>query len=238
MKRPSPSPTAIAASVIVAGLLIAGTVVGWGELLQGFRLSIFKSPTIDVQALNRFLGEEPVFAGEKLRFSLGNVETDRVYWLIDEKYGTAGSVQTEYSFPYDSLAAGGSVSLRRVDVFYKVGDEYRTASKRVKVNNANINFVAHINNNHLQLTALSELGGGWRLTGASVSHYADGAFSDVATFSPIQQANGQYVALNYSLGNTEPALLSSNDAWISLRYARGVPNQTLTTVQPLRALHR
>src|SRR5713101_4386050 len=144
------------ASVIVAGIVIAGETLGWSELLKSV-LHPFIGAKIVTLPVTRASATE-FFAGEKVWFVLKDIQAQRVYWLFDESDKIAAiGAQVQYAFPFDGNAADGAVAYHRVDAFFKDGDHYRTASASVPILNTHLQPSVALQDSGLKVAAQNTL---------------------------------------------------------------------------------
>lgn len=229
-----------AGAVLVAGILIAGQTLGWRTFLPSF-----SSAQISISPTSRPLSEA-FFADEKLWVTLGGVETDRVYWVFDESDRVvAGGIQLQYTFPFNATAPVGGESKRRIDAFYKVGDEYKHTVKRVSVRNIQIRADSSFGPQGLAVTLPKEIPGEWKLDRVRLARLSKGGFKNAAIEPETSTAsdtdarivwNGAQVASEFGYRSSEEAgskLISDGRVWISAEYKGNEMAETLTVVKPI-----
>lgn len=227
-------------AVVVAGVIIAGQVVGWRNFLPSF-----SSAVISVAPSSR-PGSESFFADEKLWVTLSDAETDRVYWVFDESSSViAGDIQLQYTFPFDASTPLGTESRRRIDAFYKDGDDYRHVATRVSVRNIQITADSSFGPQGLTLTLPSELPGNWKLGAVQLTRLTQGQFRDVGIQPTTSVAGNQDTRMVFdsktvatqfgypSSADAELKLMSDRTAWVTAEYKGPSPADTLTVVKPL-----
>jgi hypothetical protein len=170
--------------IIGAGtILIAGALV-WIFQLDGLNTikDFFKRPSIEVRSTSRPFAQE-YFSTEMLTLSLRNVESERVYWIVDDREGIPASVQVQYAFLQDTNRAYIAAGDHRVVAVYQHGDSYKAVSRRVRVENSRLSAAARFQDLQFSLTAPEQFGSGWKLVSARLSRYMKGAFFPQASLA-------------------------------------------------------
>lgn len=123
-------------SAITIGVILVAGIATWISSGGGSTIILgwFRSPTIKATSLQR-PSAEVFMAGEKIRFSLQDVKSERVFWIFDEKETLVGNVETDFEFPVDPTQPKGSTANHRIDVFFKDGGGYKAASIVVRIQN-------------------------------------------------------------------------------------------------------
>jgi len=161
----------LAVVLIVLGLTInLDTIKSW-----------VSNTRIIVSSTTRGLQTE-YLAGEVLRLSLDGIQSPRVVWVFDENQIVLGGVEAQYAFTYDPKAPSGQAVDHRIDAFYKTGDRYRPASVLLRTRNDNFQASIGVKGSDIVVTAPTELGADWALTGASLTLFSDGQFTKRAQF--------------------------------------------------------
>ncbi len=178
------------AGVLVAGIIIAGQTIGWEKFLA----PMLQQPRIEISSTVR-PSTKTFFASEKMWLKLANVETDRVYWLFDEDDSLIrGGVQIQHGFDFDPKTPTGTETYRRVDAFYKDGDQYRTSTSKIAVSNLQVKAEILIKSEMLNILADSYIKGAhekWKISSASLAKYNDGNFEDTRA-TPISLVTTGY----------------------------------------------
>jgi len=168
--------------VLVGVALVAGALF-WIFQLGGYRIIqeyFEKQPTIQA-ATTRTIGG-PFLAGEKIRFSLQNVQSDKIFWFFDEKDWLPGDLEIEYTFGYDESQPFGIKKSHRVDVFFRYGKEYQTTLKNVVTENIKHAFSLDYGATGITVDADSTVGGDWVLHRVSLNKYEGGVFAQKLVF--------------------------------------------------------
>ena len=229
-----------AGAVVVAGIVIAGQTLGWRSFLP-----VFSSAQISISPTSR-PPAEAFFADEKLWVTLSKAETDHVYWVFDEGTNVIlGGIQLQYTFPFDAKAPIGKEAKRRIDAFYKVGDDYRHVATRVIVRNMQIKATASFGTFGLAFTLPTELPGDWKLGTVRLARLSQGQFHNLAIEPDSSTAtatnartvwDGAKVASEFGYASSEEAglrLTANRTAWISAEYKGQNTGETLTVVKPI-----
>jgi hypothetical protein len=227
-------------AVVVGGIIVAGQTLGWSSFLP-----TFSSAQISIIPASR-PPSEAFFADEKVWVTLSQTETDRVYWVFDESTNVISSgIQLQYTFPFDASAPIGGESRRRIDAFYKVGDDYRHAVKRVSVRNIQIKVNASFGAMGLAYTLPTELLGDWKLGTVRLVRLSQGQFHNLAIQPKSSTAtstvarivwDGAEIASEFGYTSSEEAgmkLVANRTAWVSAEYKGQKTGETLTVVKPL-----
>lgn len=136
-----------------------------------------------IKAVSTSRGEvAPFLAEEAIRFSLKNESSDKVVWDFEETDLQSGGVQIEHAFKFDPAKPRGIESVRRVDVFFRDGDRYKTATIHVPVINVQFasakvegNTIAFKSEQSIQ-NASDPLASRWLLCGVSIGKIENGSF--------------------------------------------------------------
>lgn len=230
----------IIGAILVAAVIIAGETLGWRTFLPSF-----SSPSINIAPTSR-PPSEAFFADEKLWVTLSDAETDRVYWVFDESDDViAGSIQLQYTFPFNSKLPHGTTSKRRVDAFYKIGDDYKHVATRVPVRNIKIVSDSSFGPQGLIFMLPAELLGEWKLGKVRLLRLSKGEFKDLHIEAETSIAtsgntrivwNSKQVASNFGYASSEEAglkLMSDRTAWVSAEYKGQNAEETLTVIKPI-----
>ncbi len=121
------------AAVLVAGIAIWLTAGGGTDIV----LTWFRPVRIETVSATR-QHAQVFMAAEKIRFSLKDVHSERVFWVVDEREVFPGGVEFEYVFTLDSNQPLGITRDHRVDSFFKSGAAYRTAETTIRTQNVNL----------------------------------------------------------------------------------------------------
>ncbi len=216
-------------SVIVAGIVIAGTIVGWPTIISSVT-SLFPSPSIESSAAGRF-SSEPFFADEKIWLRLKGAKVERVYWLFDEndKIEPSG-VDVQHAFAFDDKVPQGATKIHRVDAFFRVGDKYKSASARITTSNQRLDIVAAAMMDAVKIMAAETLHGKWSLRSVSLAKYNHGKFETTGVVPTSFQSTGSTKealftysdiasALNFkSTDQAKEHLSEQGDIWASVEY--------------------
>jgi len=208
------------------------------EQIQEF----LESPSIEVRSTSRTFSRN-YFAGEKLRFSITNVETPRVFWVFDEAEIVPGHVETEYLFAYSpELLSSQSVD-HRVDAFFKVDGDYQSTHRLVRVENLDIQAKVQEALDRLHLSYPQELSERFTLSRAALASFGEGHFEDDATLDllqgdTIEAARGRLVEVTWNLdgdflGRYATLLGSSRRPWLELEFTDRRNREKLVFVNPL-----
>ncbi len=156
------------AAVVLIALLT--WLTGGGDKISSW----LHRPRIDAESTSR--GSVSTFlAGEEIRFSLMGVSPDKVLWDFEETVVQPGSVQIEHEFPYDPAKPSGIESTRRVDVFYREGEQYLTSTIHVEVSNSQ--FVsAKVEGKGISLEVNKPGNSDWVLSHVSLGKFENGTY--------------------------------------------------------------
>jgi hypothetical protein len=236
--------------IIVAGITLG--VIVWLKEFEGLNQikKLLHPPFIKAISPMR-PNVETFITGEKIRLYLTNIQSEKVFWLFEEKSVLPGSVEIEYSFPYDRSQADGLVRDYRVDAFFKHGAQYRVASTIVRTQNIRYSASIDVEQSDVRLTVRNTLGDRWMLSKASLSKYEDGAFKpgfdipveavesvarttsfviDRKTFTKVL-AYPEHIDLRTQLA-------TKKDAWVTYEFVDQARKEKLEIVQPLRTISK
>lgn len=159
----------------------------------------------------------------------------------------SGSVQLQHAFPFDEKTPIGTEAKRRIDVFYKVGDDYRHVAKRITVRNMQIKTTAAFDDSGLSFTLPTKLPGEWTLGTVRLARLSGGQFRNIAIEPESSMAtaanarlvwNAAKVASEFGYASSEEAgmkLVANRTAWVSAEYKGPVSGETLTVVKLISA---
>lgn len=231
-----------AGAVVIAGIVIAGQTLGWRSFLP-----TFSSARINVSPTSR-PPSEAFFADEKFWLTLSQAETDHVYWVFDESTNViSGGIQLQHAFPFDEKTPIGTEAKRRIDAFYKVGDDYRHVATRITVRNMQIKATASFGVSGLTFTLPTKLPGDWTLGTVRLARLSGGQFRNIAIEPESATAtaadarvvwDGEKIASEFGYTSSEEAgmkLVANRMAWVSAEYKGPIAGETLTVVKPLGA---
>src|SRR5436309_2304923 len=98
------------AAILVGGIVIWLTAGGGTDVV----LNWFRPIRIETGSVTR--KDAQIFmVGEKIRFSLKDIHSERVFWVVDEREVFPGGVEFEYAFSLDSDQPLGIARDHRVD---------------------------------------------------------------------------------------------------------------------------
>lgn len=139
-ERSETATTFVNKSEVTALTIAVVLIAGLGVLIGGSSSVIsswFRSETIKATSLQR-PSTDIFMAGEKIRFSLHNIKSERVIWIFDERESRIGNVETEYEYPFNADQPVGIAADHRIDVFFKDGGEYKVITTVVRIQNSEI----------------------------------------------------------------------------------------------------
>lgn len=232
-------------AVVVAGIIIAGQTLGWHSFLPAF-----SAAQISISPSSR-PPSDTFFADEKLWVTLSQAETDHVYWIFDENTNViSGGIQLQHTFPFDENAPIGKEAKRRIDAFYKVGDDYQHIATRVTVRNLQIKTTASFDPTGLAYTLPTTLPGDWKLGTVQLTRLSEGQYHNIAIAPESSSAtatdarvvwNASKVASEFGYISSEEAglkLVGNRTAWVSAEYKAQNKGGTLTVVKPLSIMDK
>jgi hypothetical protein len=167
----------LAAFVVAVLIIILGLTINFDTIK-----SWVSDTRIIVSSKTRGVQTE-YLAGEVLRLSVDGIQSPRVVWVFDENQTVLGGVEAQYAFTYDPKAPSGQAVDHRIDAFYKTGDRYRPASVLLRTRNDNFKASLGVRGSDVVVTAPTEWGADWALTGASLTLFSDGQFTKRAQFT-------------------------------------------------------
>jgi len=236
-------------ATLTAFLALFGALFGALEYYDKTKyiLSVFSPPTITISSTKRTITDKsPIFAEEELRVILSGVENNHVYWLFDEtnkmKFGV---IEEPHKFSYNPKLARGVISNRRVDAFYKSGDDYLSVKKIVRVHNMKLISTAFFSPNALNLMIPTELSDRWVLGDVVLTKLADGKLQELQIESERTTANKEHAQFTWEVNKVAEQygykshnssivkLLLDNTAWFSARYKDNNTGEVLVVIKPL-----
>jgi hypothetical protein len=242
-KMPSRNVIVTILSVIVAGIVIAGSVIGWPTIISSIT-SIFPSPTIESSAAGRF-SSGPFLAGEKIWLRLKGAEVERVYWLFDESDKIVSSgVQVQHAFPFDDKTPEGAIRYHRIDAFFRSGERYKSASARIATTNQKLAEI-DIMMDALSVAWAGALQSKWSLAGVSLVKYSKGRFEATGAIPDSFQWKGSEKVATFSFSDiasvfdyksaddAKKRLSEDNDIWVSADYTSSDGRKPMTILQKL-----
>lgn len=228
------------ATVLVGGVIVAGQILGWRSFIP-----TFSSAQIDIAPTSR-APSDAFFTDEKIWVTLAKADTDHVYWVFDESADVvSGGMQLQHTFSFDGNAPIGAETKRRIDAFYKDGDDYRHVATRITVRNIQIKASATFGPAGLEFTLPTVLPGNWELDTVQLTRLSAGQYHDISIAPESSTAtanetrvvwNGAEVATKFGYASLEEAglkLESDKTAWISAEYKEQSEGGTLTVVKAL-----
>ncbi|MGH8645365.1 MAG: hypothetical protein ACREX4_13235 [Gammaproteobacteria bacterium] len=231
------------ATVVVGGIAVWLTAGGGtAYVLEWFRPVIIETTSTTRKVQDQFI------AGEKIRFFLKDIHSERVFWVFDEKDMRPGNIEIEYAFPFDETQAVGITRNRRVDAFYRYGGDYRAASKTVQTHNIKHAVSLKFEPSGIRITADTALGERWTLENAKITKFEKGFFEPKYTLamkkiagteiSSTAVTGGELTkALAYpkvvDLADLKMQLANRKDAWITYEFLNADRTEKLAIVQPL-----
>ena len=173
-----------------------------------------------------------------------------IYQLFDESdQFRRGDIEFEHSFSFDPQITEGIERLRRVDVFYKRGDNYGHVFAHIPVNNLKTVASVTVEADGLKIAASSEvLQGAWKLASVKLVKYDRGTFKDL-TGQPVslttsgKEASATWdfhqLAAAFGYGSADEAkkwLPHDKSAWISVAYEPVGGGEPLSVVKPIQKI--
>ncbi|MBI1818645.1 MAG: hypothetical protein HYR72_26985 [Deltaproteobacteria bacterium] len=220
--------------------VILGALKSWGPLGQTGKIST-TSPTRP--------GAASFFAGEPIRFSLRDVESERVLWFFREQDVYPASIEAEYAFPFDDQRPAGVMCVYRVDAFFKTAGDYATTSTFVHVENRKLVASAVVRPSEIVVSAeptFADAGGKegsndtWEFRRASLGKLEDGRFKPIFFDLPITQRTEKEVTFaitDNDLARTGYSVQGlSPDRNVSVWFEFFSKGQLLTVVKRLPAI--
>jgi|CXWL01.1.fsa_nt_gi hypothetical protein len=231
---------ALAAFAIAVILVILGLTVNLDTIKQWVL-----GTNIDVSSTTRGKVAD-YFAGEVLKFSLEDVQSLRVLWAFDEGQPVIGTVEAQFAFPYDSEAPKGQARDHRIDVFFKVGNEYKTASRLIRTSNLEYAASVIVDESTVRVSAPKDFETDWLLTGTSLANFSGGRFlkqhlmQSEAPAIPNQQftatRNDVIKAFGYPKDtHLNTALATDKQAWTWYNFKNKSTGAILTIAQQVAA---
>lgn len=185
-------------------------------------------------------------AGEKLQFSLENIQTPKVIWLFDETIPVIGGVEIQFAFPYRDSLPKGQARDRRVDAFYKAGDTYKSTSALIRTRNVRYVADTNVTDKGIRLVAGQSFNDEWSLNDVYVSHYFAGNYVNPVNVPLASSMSGfkvydidQDVAQKVFGGkrmvgaNWQTEMLSGRDIWVSYDFSNTKTGEKLTITNPV-----
>ena len=224
-------------TVLVGGVLLWLTQLGGIELIHDG----LKRPTIQVTSFSRAAQQTEFFAAEKLQLALRNIESERVFWIVDEREVISGGVGVEYVFAPNTNKPAASVNDHRIDAIYRRGDSYSVISHKIRVTNARLSFAALLNDDKLSIEGIEQLGKGWQFARIKLANYSNGTFNTewAALATNAEQTDGgQHLGLKWFL---DPAArnkllatrLRGEELWAELEFQKIGSSARLILAEPM-----
>lgn len=181
----------------------------------------------------------PYFAGEVLRFGLKDVQSPKVYWVFDEEAPVAGSVEAQFAFPFDDKSPAGQSRDHRVDVFFKQGDAYESASALVRTVNIRLSAKVSFTESDIEVAPPPEFAGDWLLTGASLARFSNARFDPPRSLTDTGSSwttTNKDAAVTWGFkddGALPAAIDNSQQAWTWYEFTSRSTGKKLTMAQPV-----
>jgi len=172
----------IGASVLVAGILLWLFQLGGIDYIR----TLFPTITIEARSTTRE-AVETFLTGEKVRFFLQGVRSEKVFWILNEEEVYPGGVQLEYVFPFDEADPLGVTRDHRIDVFFKHDKDYQAVSTMVRTQNIKYQVCVETHDWTMSILASRSLGDHWVFDNGWLSQSENGIFQRKVglTFEPV-----------------------------------------------------
>jgi hypothetical protein len=176
--------------------------------------------------------DDAVFANEivLLQLKVKGVKPDRVVWLFDEAEPVVHVVgDVEHAFPYVPKESNGK-QFRRVDAFYKDGDDYGHVYTRIPVNNIKLAFNVSVDSAGIKSSANSDLVGQWKLSSFNLTTYDDGKYKWINQLPSGSSATGKETNVKWdftgianafgdrSVEEVKGHIASDKKIWVTAKY--------------------
>jgi hypothetical protein len=230
--------------LIGIGTVIIGGILTWLTAGEGISVVMnwFKPVKIIASSISR-RNMDTFISGEKVRFFIDPIKTDKVLWMFGEKEVHHGGVEIEYAFAYDSTQSDGITIDHRVDAFFKDEGNYRTVSTTVRTQNVRYQASLLFTRLKVLLTTMKELEGRWQLDSVYMAKYDSGEFKIMLGFKVSEILNSDSInatisidkflkAFDYPRGTDLRTLFATNpNAWIAYDFIDRQSAEKITIVQ-------
>lgn len=231
--------TALAAFAVAVILII----LYWTVNPDSIKLGLLGA-NIDVSSTTRGKVAN-YFAGEILKFSLDGVQSIRVLWAFDEGQPVIGTVEAQFAFPYDSKAPKGQPQDHRIDAFFKVGNEYKTASRLIRTSNLDYAASVIVDESKVTVSAPKDFAEDWFLTGTSLARFSGGRFlKQHLPLSEVPSNPDQFTATRKDAikafgypedTHIDTALTADQKAWTWYEFKNKTTGAMLAIAKPMTA---
>jgi hypothetical protein len=230
--------------LIGIGTVIIGGILTWLTAGEGMSVVMdwFKPVRIIASSISRH-NMDTFISGEKVRFFIEPIKTDKVLWMFGEKEVHHGGVEIEYAFSFDSTQSEGITIDHRVDAFFKDEGKYRTVSTTVRTQNVRYQASLLFTRLKVLLTTMKELEDRWLLDSVYMAKYESGEFKLMLGFKVSEILNSDSInatisidkflkAFDYPRGTDLKTLFATNpNAWIAYDFVDRQSAEKITIVQ-------
>lgn len=237
-----------AAVILVAGLAYWFFQAGGQRTILEWFKTWSETPMIEATSTTRS-DVDKFIAGEKIRFSLKLVQTDKVFWLFDDNEIIPGSIEIEYGFPFEPTQPLGITTVHRVHAFFRSGETYRVASRAVHSQNLKYEASVSVGQSGVRLIARTSLGDRWVLQNASLTSFEMGSFKikgeiplgveaaapdDPSLITGSIKLRTLRDALSFAENlDLKTQLANRRDAWVTYEFVDRNTKEKLAILQPL-----
>jgi hypothetical protein len=226
------------------GAVIIGGILTWLTAGEGIAVVMdwFKPVKIIASSVSRH-NIDTFISGEKVRFFIEPIKTDKVLWMFGEKDVQHGGVEIEYAFAYDTSLSEGITIDHRVDAFFKDEGKYRTVSTTVRTQNVRYQASVLFTRLKVLLTTMKELEDRWQLDSVYMAKYESGEFKLMLGFKVSEILNSDSIfasvsidkflkAFDYPRGTDLRTLFATNpNAWIAYDFVDRESSERITILQ-------
>jgi hypothetical protein len=226
------------------GTVIIGGILTWLTAGEGMSVVMnwFKPVRIIASSITRH-STDTFISGEKVRFFIEPIKTDKVVWMFGEKEVHHGGVEIEYAFAYDSTQGEGITIDHRIDAFFKDEGKYRTVSTTVRTQNVKYQASLLFTRLKVLLTTMKELEDRWQLDSIYIAKYDSGEYKLMLGLKVAEILNSDSInasisidkflkVFDYPRGTDLRTLFATNpNAWIVYDFVDRQSSEKLTIVQ-------